>query len=72
MNILEYFMARSNAMRKSFLESRTYDEAKAIAVQRIKDAERLFDFYSNKDTAKYFVERPCPFCGAKNAGGGRI
>lgn len=56
-------------MRKRFTESRTYDEAYAIADRRIQDAINIYDVYKEKEKIehkKYFVERVCPFCGEKD------
>ena len=55
-------------MRKRFTESRTYEQAHAIAERRIADAIEIYDIYKKKEEdehRKYFVERPCPFCGEK-------
>lgn len=51
-------------MRKRFLESRTYEQAYAIAEKRIEDAIALYDNYTSKGDG-YFKERVCPFCGEK-------
>ena len=47
-------------MGKHFSESRTYEEAVAIHLQRVEDAISYFEKY--KDTEEFFV-RECPFCG---------
>lgn len=50
-------------MRKKFLESRTYEQAYAIAERRIQDAIALYDNYA--EGGEHFKERVCPFCGEK-------
>lgn len=55
-------------MRKRFTESRTYEQAQAIAERRIADAIEIYDVYKRKEEnehRKYFIERPCPFCGER-------
>lgn len=52
-------------MRKKFTESRTYEEAYTVAQQRIDDAVKLYDEYKH-DMDKYFIKRPCPFCGEES------
>ena len=58
-------------MRKRFTESRTYEQAQAIAERRIADAIEIYDVYKRKEEnehRKYFIERPCPFCGEREYG----
>jgi len=50
-------------MRKRFTESRTYEEAYMIGKQRIDDAIKIYDSYSNRGGD--FIKRPCPFCGCE-------
>lgn len=55
-------------MRKKLLESRTYEEAHKIGVQRILDGIAVFDKYIVREEKKgnFFVQRNCPFCGENN------
>lgn len=53
-------------MRKRFTESRTYEQAYAIANSRIADAIKIYDVYKareKEEKKEYFKKRPCPFCG---------
>lgn len=56
-------------MREKFTESRTYEQAYAIGIQRIKDAVSIYDKYAQWHAEKkgegYFVKRSCPFCGSR-------
>ncbi len=55
-------------MRRKLSESRTYQEAHDIGEQRILDGIAVYDKYALKERGgvkKYFVQRNCPFCGAK-------
>lgn len=56
-------------MRKRFTESRTYEQAQAIAERRIADAIEIYDVYKRKEEnehRKYFIERPCLFVGRES------
>lgn len=53
-------MKRVIIFGKHFSESRTYEEAVAIHLQRVEDAISYFEKY--KDTGEFFI-RECPFCG---------